>query len=75
MNYMLAVGTPEIWWDLTVPGHPGFGAALAIKALTLAALLIAFLSLSAWVCRRLCSDAGARSWHRAANFARLALLS
>ncbi|PLP97707.1 lysylphosphatidylglycerol synthase domain-containing protein [Cupriavidus pauculus] len=39
----LAVGTLEVWWGLSLLGHPvSFGAALAIEALTLAARQMAF---------------------------------
>nr|WP_315591668.1 lysylphosphatidylglycerol synthase domain-containing protein [uncultured Cupriavidus sp.] len=39
----LVVGTLEVWWGLSLLGHPvGFGAALAIEALTLAARQMAF---------------------------------
>jgi len=39
----LAVGTLEVWWGLSLLGHPvGFGEALAIEALTLAARQVAF---------------------------------
>ncbi len=39
----LVVGTLEVWWGLSLLGHPvGFGEALAIEALTLAARQVAF---------------------------------
>lgn len=39
----LMVGTLEVWWTLSQLGHPvGFGTALAIEALTLAARQMAF---------------------------------
>lgn len=39
----LVVGTLEVWWGLSLLGHPvGFGEALAIEALTLAARQMAF---------------------------------